>query len=145
MNDGSLMELFQTLGVGVMSTAGLYQVRGQLRERGHCSETSCRHPPPLRLSCLPRRPLVHLQGARRPSRPMETEPWGGAHDLQVNGVLWRFALGASQAAQVVKNLPVMQETWVRSLAGKILLEEGMATHSSILAWRIPMDRGAGRL
>ena len=76
---------------------------------------------------------------------METEPWGGAHDLQVNGVLWRFALGASQAAQVVKNLPVMQETWVRSLAGKILLEEGMATHSSILAWRIPMDRGAGRL
>ena len=46
---------------------------------------------------------------------------------------------------MVKNLPVMQETWVRSLAGKILLEEGMATHSSILAWRIPMDRGAWRL
>ena len=36
----------------------------------------------------------------------------------------------------------MRETWVRSLGGKDPLEEGMATHSSILAWRIPMDRGA---
>ena len=36
----------------------------------------------------------------------------------------------------------MQETWVRSLDWKDPLEEGMATHSSILAWRIPMDRGA---
>ena len=45
---------------------------------------------------------------------------------------------------VVKNLPAMQETketWVRSLGQEDLLEEGMATHSSILAWRIPMDRG----
>ena len=45
-------------------------------------------------------------------------------------------------AQMVKSLPIMQETWVRSLGWKDLLEEGMATHSSILAWRIPMDRGA---
>ena len=36
----------------------------------------------------------------------------------------------------------MQETWVQSLGGEDALEEGMATHSSILAWRIPMDRGA---
>ena len=36
----------------------------------------------------------------------------------------------------------MQETWVRSLGWEDPLEEGMATHSSILAWRIPMDRGA---
>ena len=36
----------------------------------------------------------------------------------------------------------MQETWVRSLGWEDLLEEGMATHSSILAWRIPMQRGA---
>ena len=44
----------------------------------------------------------------------------------------------------VKNLLAMQETketWVRSLGQEDLLEEGMATHSSILAWRIPMDRG----
>ena len=36
----------------------------------------------------------------------------------------------------------MQETWVQSLSWKDPLEEGMATHCSILAWRIPMDRGA---
>ena len=45
----------------------------------------------------------------------------------------------------VKNLHTMWklgETWVRSLGGKDPLEEGMATHSSILAWRIPMDGGA---
>ena len=39
---------------------------------------------------------------------------------------------------VVKNLPAMQETWVRSQGWEDPLEEGMATHSSILAWRIPM-------
>jgi len=44
-------------------------------------------------------------------------------------------------AQTVKNLPAMWETWVRSLGWKGPLEEGMATHSSILAWGIPMDRG----
>ena len=44
-------------------------------------------------------------------------------------------------AQLVKNLPVMRETWVRSLGWGDPLEEGMASHSSILAWRIPMDRG----
>ena len=38
----------------------------------------------------------------------------------------------------------MQETWVRSLGREDPLEEGMATHSNILAWRIPMDRGAWR-
>ena len=49
---------------------------------------------------------------------------------------------ASPVAQLVKNLPAMQETWIRSLGREDLLEEEMATHSSILAWRIPMDRGA---
>ena len=44
-------------------------------------------------------------------------------------------------AQRVKNLPAMQETWVRSLGWEDPLEEGMATHSSILSWRIPMGRG----
>ena len=43
---------------------------------------------------------------------------------------------------MVKNLPAMQETWVQSLGLEDPLEEGMANHSSILAWRIPMDRGA---
>ena len=49
---------------------------------------------------------------------------------------------ASLVAQTVKNLPAMWETWVRSLVWEDALEEGMATHSSILAWRIPMDSGA---
>ena len=48
---------------------------------------------------------------------------------------------ASLVAQMVKNLPTMRETWVRSLGWEDPLEEGMTTHSSILAWRIPMDRG----
>ena len=42
---------------------------------------------------------------------------------------------------MVKSPPAMQETWVQSLGWEDLLEDGMATHSSILAWRIPMDRG----
>ena len=45
-------------------------------------------------------------------------------------------IGASLAAQTVKNLPTMQETWVQSLGWEDSLEEGTATHSSILAWRI---------
>ena len=44
---------------------------------------------------------------------------------------------ASLVAQLVKNLPTMQETWVRSLGWEDPLEKGTATHSSILAWRIP--------
>ena len=44
---------------------------------------------------------------------------------------------ASLVAQLVKNPPSMQETWARSLSWKDPLEEGKATHSSILAWRIP--------
>ena len=43
---------------------------------------------------------------------------------------------------MVKNLPAKQEMWVQSLGQEEPLEKEMATHSSILAWRIPMDRGA---
>ena len=51
-------------------------------------------------------------------------------------------LGASLVDQMVKNLPAMRETWVWSLDWEDLLEQGMATHTSVLAWRIPKDRGA---
>ena len=51
---------------------------------------------------------------------------------------------ASLVAQMVKNLPTMQKTWVRSLGWEDPLEEGMATHSSILAWRIPRTEKPGR-
>ena len=47
---------------------------------------------------------------------------------------------ASLVAQMVKNPPAVQKTWVWSLGWEDLPEEGMAAHSSILAWRIPMDR-----
>ena len=49
---------------------------------------------------------------------------------------------ASLVAQVVKNLPAMRETWVWSSNWEEPLEEGMAPHSRILAWRSPRDRGA---
>ena len=52
---------------------------------------------------------------------------------------------ASLVAQLVKNPPAMRETWVRSLGQKDPLEEGVATHSSILAWRIPWTEESGRL
>ena len=52
---------------------------------------------------------------------------------------------ASLVAQTVKNLPAMQETWVRSLGWEDPLEKGKATHSSILAWRIPWTEELGRL
>ena len=50
--------------------------------------------------------------------------------------------GASQVAQWKRIPPAMQETWIRSLDREDPLEEGMATHSCILAWKNPMDRGA---
>ena len=53
---------------------------------------------------------------------------------------WAFLV-----AQMVKNLPAMRETWARSLCWENPLEEGMATHSSILAWRIPWTEESGRV
>ena len=48
--------------------------------------------------------------------------------------------GASLVVQMVKDLPAIQVTWAQSLAWEDPLEEGMATHLNILAWRIPKDR-----
>ena len=53
--------------------------------------------------------------------------------------------GPALVAQMVKDLPVMQETWVRSLGWEDPLEKGMATHSSSLAWRIPQTEEPGGL
>ena len=50
---------------------------------------------------------------------------------------WAFLM-----VQMVNNPPAIRETWVQSLGWEDSMEEGMAIHSSILAWRIPMDRGA---
>ena len=62
-----------------------------------------------------------------------------------SGTPWTAARQASRPsleAQMVKNLPAMHETWVQSLGWEDPLDGGMAIHSNILAWRIPMDRGA---
>ena len=60
-------------------------------------------------------------------------------DLQLN-LDW-----ASLVAQRVKNLPAIQETQVQSRGWEDPLEEGVATHSSILAWRIPWTEESGKL
>ena len=54
-------------------------------------------------------------------------------------------LGASLVAQTIRDLPVMQETWVESLGWEDPLEEERATHTSILAWKIPKTEEPGRL
>ena len=54
-------------------------------------------------------------------------------------------LGASLVAQMIKNLPAIRETWVRSLGWEDPLEKGMATHSSILAWGISLTEEPGGL
>ena len=51
----------------------------------------------------------------------------------------------SLVAQMVKRLPIMQETWVQSLGGEELLEKELTTHSSILAWEISWTEEPGRL
>ena len=60
-----------------------------------------------------------------------------------NGCIWRD--GASLVAQIVNNLPMMQDTQVLSLGQEYSLEKGMATHSCILAWRIPWTEEPDRL
>ena len=56
-----------------------------------------------------------------------------------------MGLGASLIAQMVKNPPAVQVTWVRFLGWEDPLEKGIATHSSILAWRSPRTDESGRL
>ena len=55
------------------------------------------------------------------------------------------SIRAALVAQKVKNLPAMQETWVQFLGWEDALEKGMASHSSILAWRISWTEEPGRL
>ena len=87
--------------------------------------------------CLPKRRL---------GRGATLEGQGPAGSFQEDQLLPRRWLettthsipkSASLVAQLVKNPPAVRETWVRSLGWKDALEKGKATHSSILAWRIP--------
>ena len=83
------------------------------------------------------------------------QPWLGSDaDFQGDGCVSPEDLGCyseiclltlqktSLVTQMVKTTPALQDTWVQSLGWEDPLEEGVATHSSILTWRIPMDRGA---
>ena len=69
--------------------------------------------------------------------------------IQISNILSSFVVKysnnwASLVAQLVKNRPALLETWVRSLGWEDPLEEGMTTDCSFLAWRTPVDGGAGR-
>ena len=83
------------------------------------------------------------------SNPMDCSPPGSSiHGIfQARVLEWGAiafsSIGASLVAQVVKNLPAMQETWVRSLGWEDPLEKGMAIHSSIFAWRTPWTEEPG--
>ena len=68
-----------------------------------------------------------------------SEPWKGKHDDSV--ILRRFHHHFNRVTQMVKNLPATQEARVQSLGQEDPLEEEMATHSRILAWRIPRTEG----
>ena len=85
---------------------------------------------PLQYSCL--------------ENPMDRVWQATVHGVTKESDMTEQVTGEDRKGSAVKNPPAMQETQemqVRSLAREDPLEEGMATHSSILAWRIPMDRG----
>ena len=65
--------------------------------------------------------------------------------MEVEICLRSLMLWASLVAQLVKNLPALWETWVQFLGWEDPLEKGVATHSSILAWRIPVTKSQTRL
>ena len=79
--------------------------------------------------------------APRGRKESNTTEWLNWTELNLTSWL----AGPSLVAQIVKNLPAMRETWVQSLVWKDLLEKGIATHSSILAWRITWTEEPNRL
>ena len=84
-----------------------------------------------------------LQGASLTNPAITDHLWGPGHcKLGLNRLCFIILYPMSLVVQMVKNPPAVQETWVQSQGWEDPLEEGMATHSSIFAWRIPMDRGA---
>ena len=85
---------------------------------------------------------VFLPGESQGRGSLVAAVYGVGHDWRDSAAAAANGLRASLVVQMEKNLPAMQETWVPSLGWEDPLEEGMATHSSILAWRIPIDRGA---
>ena len=79
----------------------------------------------------------YIQKHRRDAVQPSVKCNSGSHGAPISGKLECIFSWASVVAQLVKNLPAMQETWVQSLDWDDLLQKGKATHSSILVWRIP--------
>ena len=83
--------------------------------------------------------MLPIQLQRIP--PLElSEQQSGREDLEYIIIYW-----TSLVAQMVKHLPTVRETWVQSLGWEDPLEKEMATHSSVLAWKIPWTEEPGRL
>ena len=76
---------------------------------------------------------------------MGYSPWGHKESDKTTQPLTLSLYYAFLVAQMVKNLPEMRETWVQSWGWEDPLKKGMATHSSILAWRIPWAEELGGL
>ena len=103
----------------------------------------------LREACFP----TSCPGHPARSGLMAGRKWKKAKEKLVGLGMWNYHEiwspaeqdKASLVAQTVKNLPAMQKTWVWSLGGKDSLEKGMATQSSVLAWRIPWTEEPGGL
>ena len=87
----------------------------------------------------PKHPTAHRPAAQQ--RITQHRTANGSE----NEKLCSVPLCASLVAQMLKNSPAMQETWVQSLGWEDPLEKGLATHSSILAWRIPWTEKPGML
>ena len=75
--------------------------------------------------------------------PVSIPVWGQS-PREGMGCLLQYSW-ASLVSKMVKNLPAIEKTWVQSLGWEDSLEKGMATHSSILAWRIPWTEEPGKL
>ena len=83
-------------------------------------------------------PIISSYSAATKATPTALGCTAGTLPEATKLILTGFRGGqASLVAQMIKNLPAMQETWVRSLGQEDPLKEGMASHSIILAWRIP--------
>ena len=98
-----------------------------------------KYPPISLVTQVSTKAFIFFLASAPPSKSLVSHPLAGRGRFAVI----YSVIGASLGAQMVKNLPAVQEAWVWSLGGEDALEKGMATHSSILAWRIPC-RGAWR-
>ena len=94
-------------------------------------ELPCMAPPVAPDSPVPALLRPHSAHSSPHQSPLSSHPYLRWHFMKL------FLFRASLVVQLVKNLPAMWETWVRSLSQEEPLEEGTATYSSILAWRIP--------